>query len=108
MQRALNWKQVWSSFEETIRTTCMLFTIVFSAVVLTYFVVLTHLPNALVEWTKGFHIGPIELMVMMVIFYIILGCFMEAFGMMLITVPVFLPLVVQSGFDPVWFGVMLV
>lgn len=104
----LGWKGTIESFSDTIKTTCMLFTIVFSAVVLTYFVVLTQIPVVLVAWIKEWNIGPSTLMLLMMIFYIILGCFLEAFGMLLITVPVFLPVVVQSGFDPVWFGVMLV
>ena len=47
-------------------------------------------------------------MIALIVFYIILGCFMDRLGMTLITVPVFLPLVVASGFDPIWFGVILV
>ncbi len=104
----LGWKGTVASIFDTIQTTCMLFTIVFSAVVLTYFVVLTQIPVVLVGWIKEWNIGPSMLMLLMMVFYIILGCFLEAFGMLLITVPVFLPVVVQSGFDPVWFGVMLV
>lgn len=97
-----------ASCSDTIQTTCMLFTIVFSAVVLTYFIVLTQIPLVLVTWVKEWDLAPVTLMILMMIFYIILGCFLEAFGMLLITVPVFLPVVVQSGFDPVWFGIMLV
>ena len=47
-------------------------------------------------------------MITLIVFYIILGCFMDGLGMTLITVPVFLPLVIASGFDPIWFGVILV
>lgn len=104
----LGWSGTLASFSDTIKTTCMLFTIVFSAVVFTYFVVLTQIPVLLISWVNTWHIGPITLMILMMLFYIVLGCFLEAFGMLLITVPVFLPVVVQSGFDPVWFGIMLV
>jgi C4-dicarboxylate transporter, DctM subunit len=104
----LRLKGTLESFADTIQTTCMLFTIVFSAVVLTYFIVLTQIPSAIIAWIQVWHIGPVTLMLLMMAFYIVLGCFLEAFGMLLITVPVFLPVVIQSGFDPVWFGVMLV
>jgi C4-dicarboxylate transporter DctM subunit len=104
----LGWKGTWESISDTIQTTCMLFTIVFSAVVLTYFVVLTQIPTAVIAWVNAWHVGPVTLMILMMAFYIVLGCFLEAFGMLLITVPVFLPVVIQSGFDPIWFGVMLV
>jgi C4-dicarboxylate transporter DctM subunit len=104
----LSWKGTLESFADTIRTTCMLFTIVFSAVVLTYFVVLTQIPSSLFAWVNAWHVGPTTLMILMMVFYILLGCFLEAFGMLLITVPVFLPVVIQSGYDPIWFGIMLV
>jgi len=108
LSRRLDLKSTLASFSDAIQTTCMLFTIVFSAVVLTYFVVLTQIPVVLVAWIKEWNVGPVTLMILMMVFYILLGCFLEAFGMLLITVPVFLPVVVQSGFDPIWFGVMLV
>ncbi|MSQ73411.1 MAG: TRAP transporter large permease [Betaproteobacteria bacterium] len=97
-----------ASFTDTIRTTCMLFMIVICALVFSYFVVQTQLPSALAGWVKEWGVGPVVLMIAIVVFYIILGCFMDGFGMILITVPVFLPMVVQSGFDSLWFGVILV
>jgi tripartite ATP-independent transporter DctM subunit len=104
----LTWKGVLQSVVETVRTTCMLFVIVFSAVVFTYFVVLTQSPSALVAWVQGLGLSSTAIIVLMMVFYVVLGCFLEAFGMMLITVPVFMPLVIQCGYDPIWFGVMLV
>lgn len=104
----LDWIKLKASFIDTIRTTSMLFVVVISAVVFTYFVVLTQLPSIVTAWAQSLGLGPIGLMVLLVAFYIVLGCFLEAFGMILITVPVFLPVVIQNGFDPVWFGIMLV
>ena len=82
--------------------------IVICAVVFSYFVTQAQLPQVLVGWAKAWNLGPIALIAALMIFYIILGCFMDGLGMILITVPVFLPLVVANGFDAVWFGVMLV
>ncbi len=104
----LSWAGTIESFSDTITTTCMLFTIVFSAGVLTYFIVLTQIPVVLIGWIQSLGLSPTAVLFLMMIFYVILGCFLEAFGMLLITVPVFLPVVVQLGFDPVWFGIMLV
>jgi C4-dicarboxylate transporter, DctM subunit len=104
----LTWNKVMESFEESIRTTCMLFVVVICAVVFSYFVTQAQLPQVLVGWAKEWNLGPIALVAVLMIFYIILGCFMDGLGMILITVPVFLPLVVANGFDPIWFGVMLV
>jgi tripartite ATP-independent transporter DctM subunit len=101
-------KQSWASFTDTIRTTCMLFMIVICAVIFSYFVVLTQLPGVLVGWIHAAHVGPVGLMLIIIAFYVVMGCFLDGFGMILITVPVFLPLIVQSGWDPIWFGVILV
>ena len=104
----LSFPAIRESFVETIATSCMLFVIVICAMIFSYFVVQTSLPGVLVGWAKSWNLGPIALMLALIAFYIILGCFLDGLGMILITVPVFLPLVLASGFDPIWFGVVLV
>ena len=104
----LTWAKVQESLADTIRTTGMLFLIVIFAMVFSYFIVQTQLPKLLVEGAQSWRLSPVALMVVLIVFYIILGCFMDGLGMTLITVPVFLPLVIANGFDPVWFGVVLV
>ncbi|HEY5608798.1 MAG TPA: TRAP transporter large permease [Alphaproteobacteria bacterium] len=106
--RGLSLKQTWAAFTDTIRTTCMLFMIVICAVIFSYFVVQTQLPDLLVSWMRTIELGPVGLMLIIIAFYVVMGCFLDGFGMILITVPVFLPLIVQSGWDPIWFGVILV
>lgn len=96
------------SFRAAIKTTCMLFVIVICAVIFSYFVVQAQLPALLVAWTRSLNLAPLELICILIVFYILLGCFMDGLGMILITVPIFLPLVVASGYDPIWFGVILV
>jgi TRAP-type C4-dicarboxylate transport system permease large subunit len=86
----------------------MLFVIVICAVIFSYFVVQTQLPSLLVDWAQSLKLGPTGLICILIAFYIVLGCFMDGLGMILITVPVFLPLIVASGYDSVWFGVILV
>ena len=104
----LSVREARESFRAAIATTCMLFVIVICAVIFSYFVVQTQLPPLLVGWATSLNLGPIGLMCSLIAFYIVLGCFMDGLGMILITVPVFLPLVLASGYDAVWFGVMLV
>ncbi|MGE0679104.1 TRAP transporter large permease subunit [Pseudolabrys sp.] len=104
----LDWRGVLDSFRAAVTTTCMLFVIVICAVVFSYFVVQAQIPTLLVEAAKGVHLSPIALILILIAFYIVFGCFMDGLGMILITGPVFLPLVVAAGFDPVWFGVVLV
>jgi C4-dicarboxylate transporter DctM subunit len=93
---------------ETLKTTSMLFLIIIGAIVFSYFVVQARLPEALIDWIQRMGMGPLALMLTLITAYIILGCFLEGIGLVLITVPVFLPVVTASGFDPVWFGVIVV
>jgi C4-dicarboxylate transporter, DctM subunit len=108
VRRGLTVSTLMQCFADTIRTTCMLFLIVMSAFIFSYFVVQTQIPGVLVGWIHDWHVGPVMLIVLLMLFYIIMGCFMDGGGMVLITVPIFLPLVMQYGYDPIWFGVMLV
>jgi tripartite ATP-independent transporter DctM subunit len=95
-------------FLETVKTTCMLFLIIICAVIFSYFVVQAQLPVALIHWIKDMEMSPTALMLTLIVTYIVLGCFLEGIGLVLITVPVFLPVVVASGYDPIWFGVLVV
>ncbi len=104
----LGWEALRGSFAKTIQTTCMLFMIIICANMFAAFVVQTHLPEFLLSIVKGRDIPPTLLMILLIVFYIVMGCFLEGLGMILITVPVFLPLVVQYGFDPLFFGVIVV
>jgi tripartite ATP-independent transporter DctM subunit len=105
---SLGWRQMSESFRATLTTTCMLFVIVICAVIFSYFIVQAQLPALLVSAAKSMNLGPIGLICVLIAFYIVLGCFMDGLGMILITVPVFLPLVIANGYDAIWFGVVLV
>jgi TRAP-type C4-dicarboxylate transport system permease large subunit len=68
----------------------------------------TRLPDLLADGARALHLSGPAVMALVVVAYIILGCFLEAIGMVLITVPVFLPLIKQFGYDPVWFAIVVV
>lgn len=106
--RTLDFAAVRRALDETIRTTCMLFVIIICAAVFSFFVVQTHLPETVLGLLKQAHLGPHGVFLAVVVFYILLGCVLEGLGMILITVPVFLPVMTANGFDPVWFGVIVV
>jgi len=107
-RRRLSFARMHAAFVETILISSMLFLVVLCAFIFSYFVVLTELPHTLVDWTHSLNASPAVIMLILILFYIIMGCFLDGIGMVLITVPVFFPLVVGAGFDPVWFGVVLV
>ena len=108
VRRRLSFARLHAAFVETILISSMLFLVVVCAFMFSYFVVLTELPHTLVDWTRSLNVTPAAIMLILILFYIIMGCFLDGIGMVLITVPVFFPLVVGAGFDPVWFGVVLV
>ena len=76
--------------------------------VLSYFIVQTDMPSLVVGLVRQWQVSPVMLIILIVMLYVVMGCFLDGFGMILITVPIFLPMVTQSGFDPIWFGVILV
>lgn len=104
----LDWSGLVDSLIETARTSAMLFFILMGALLFGYFLVQAQLPAALVDFVEQLGVAPLTVMLILVVFYVILGCFLESITMLLITVPVFLPLVTSLGYDPIWFGVFLV
>jgi C4-dicarboxylate transporter DctM subunit len=94
--------------EAAVLTSCMLFIIIIGANVFAYFIVQTQLPTLLVGQAQHLALpGPLVL-TLVIAAYILMGCFLEAIGMILITVPVFLPLMMSYGYDPVWFAIVVV
>ena len=89
-------------------TSCVLFLIIIAANLFSNFIVQTQLPPLLAETSKALHMPGLLVMALVVVAYIVMGCFLEGIGMVLITVPVFLPLVRSFGYDPVWFGIIVV
>jgi tripartite ATP-independent transporter DctM subunit len=105
--RTLTWAGLVEALLETVWTTGILFAIIIGAFLFSYFIVLTRLPNAAADWVQGLGIAPWAVILMMVAFYLALGCFLDAISMILITVPVFLPLAIGIGYDGVWFGILV-
>jgi tripartite ATP-independent transporter DctM subunit len=106
--RRVGLAEIAESLTETVRTTAMLFFIVIMAFVYAYFLVLTRLPESLVDLVTSLGLSPLAIMLLLILFYLVLGCFLDSLGMILLTVPVFLPLVIGLGYDPVWFGILVV
>lgn len=104
----LGFKAIWDSLIETLVTASTLFFVAFGATFFAYFVIQAHIPNALTDYVHAIHASPLLVIVLIVAFYIVAGTFLEGIGMVLATVPVFLPLVHSLGYDPLWFGVLVV
>ena len=93
---------------ESARTTAMLFTILIAATIFSNFINFTSMPGDLRDWITHLGLSPVMVVGAMMLIYVLLGTIMEELSMVLLTIPVFFPIVTALGFDPVWFGVLIV
>jgi C4-dicarboxylate transporter DctM subunit len=93
---------------ESARTTAMLFTIVIGAAIFANYLNFTSLPTDLRDFVASVNVAPVAVIVAICLIYVVLGMVMETLSMILLTVPIFFPLVLSLGFDPIWFGVLIV
>lgn len=106
--RGLKLRDAAEALAETAVTTAALFLVILGSTFLAYFITKTRIPVEIVEALSVFSDYPILIMLMIVVFYLVLGCFLDGISMVVATVPVVLPVITAMGFDPVWFGVLLV
>ncbi len=106
--RRITWDQLFESISNSVIVSCVLFIIIIGAKLFSYFMVQTQLPAMLAVAANDFNLHGVAVMALIIVAYIVMGCFLEGIGMVLITVPVFLPIVTKFGYDPVWFAVIVV
>ena len=104
----LGWGDMMEVLRETAFTSAALFAVLIGAQVFSNFVNLAGLPEALTGLVTAHDVRPFTVLVLILLVYIALGCVFESLSMLLLTVPIFFPLVTQLGFDPVWFGIVVV
>jgi tripartite ATP-independent transporter DctM subunit len=106
--RGLRWPDLVDALGETVRLSATIFIILIGAEVFGYLLSVSQISFAMAEMIREAGWEPWQLMLAIVVFYVVLGCLMESLAMILLTVPIFYPLVIDAGFDPVWFGVIAV
>jgi tripartite ATP-independent transporter DctM subunit len=104
----LPWKTFTSIMKDSIKTTSMVFLVLIGAVIFGNFLAITRLPMTLAAFVTSLAISKYIIFALIVIIFAILGCFMDALPMIMLTVPIFLPIITKLGFDPIWFGVMII
>jgi tripartite ATP-independent transporter DctM subunit len=107
-RRALTWKVLLQILVESARTTAMLFAILIAAGLFSGFINFTNMSSELKDDILEMGLSPLAVVGAMMVVYIILGMIMEELAIVLLTLPVFFPVVTGMGFDPVWFGVLIV
>lgn len=107
-RRSLTWTSLFQTLAESARTSATLFAIVIGALIFSDFVNRAGLPHLLVGFVQGMDVSPMTVMFAILLIYIVLGMVFESLSMLLLTIPVFYPLVADLGFDLVWFGIVAV
>ncbi len=107
-RKSLGWRSLYAALVESARTTSMLFMILIGALMFAEFVNITSMPGDLKAFVSRFQLSPVTVVAVIMVIYVLLGTAMEELSMILLTVPVFFPLVVSLGVDPIWFGILIV
>jgi tripartite ATP-independent transporter DctM subunit len=107
VKRRLTWSNLTDSLAQTTRTTAMVFLILIGAHIFGYFLTLSEIPEQLSILATEAGLNRYVIVSIIILMYIVLGCFMEGLAIMVLTIPIIYPLVLDMGFDPIWFGVMI-
>ena len=104
----LNRSNIREALLQATRTAAAVFTVLIGALLFGYFLTITQSPQKLTEFLTGLGIGRYGVLALIMLMYLVLGCLMDAMAMIILTVPIIFPVIVQLGFDPIWFGIIIV
>jgi tripartite ATP-independent transporter DctM subunit len=107
-RRKLSRADFWRCLIESLRTTASVFTILIGALLFGYFLTITQTPQKLTTFLTGLGLSSYGVLVLIMLMYLVLGCIMDAMAMIILTIPIVFPVVKALGFDPIWFGVVIV
>ncbi len=108
IRKQITWKAFVKSLYETLRTSCMVMFLIAGAVVFGKFLAVSRIPFDIANWIGGFDLPPFLIMAIIVLVYFIGGCVMDALALIMLTIPIFFQVVLNLGYDPIWFGVIIV
>jgi C4-dicarboxylate transporter DctM subunit len=108
VRRKLDGPKIREALLSATRTAAAVFTVLIGALLFGYFLTITQSPQKLTEILTGLGIGRYGVLALIMVMYLVLGCLMDAMAMIILTVPIIYPVIVHLGFDPIWFGVIIV
>jgi C4-dicarboxylate transporter, DctM subunit len=108
LRRQITWAGLTAAISTSLTSSAMILFIIAGATVYGHFLSLTHLPTELATWVLGLDLHPNVVMLIVLGIYLVGGCFMDSLALLLLTLPIFYPVSQQLGFDPIWFGVLIV
>lgn len=107
-RRRLNWEGLKNALLDTIRVSGMLYMIIIGAIVFGKFATVTRVSFGLASWAESLALPAVGIMAILIVIYLIGGLFMDSLALVTLTIPIFFPLVQRMGFDPIWFGVIII
>ncbi|MCP4694190.1 MAG: TRAP transporter large permease, partial [Desulfobacterales bacterium] len=108
IRRQMTWDGFVKSLYETLRTSCMVMFLIAGAILFGKFLAVTRIPFNVASWIGGLDLPSFVVMGAIVLVYFMGGCFMDALALVMLTIPIFYPVVLDLGYDPIWFGVIVV
>ncbi len=108
VMRRLDLKMIGECLIDTVQTTSMIFLILIGAILFSGFLTLSNTPSLLGDWIVGLSFSPLGTILVIVAIYIVLGAFLDTMAMIILSIPIFFPIISNMGFDPIWFGVLVV
>lgn len=108
LRRKLTWKALVKAGKDSLQITCMVMFIVAGAKIFGHFIAVTKIPFLLSDWVGQLALHPMLIMGIIVLLHLVGGCFMDGFGLIVLTVPIMLPMIKALGFDIFWFGIIIV
>lgn len=108
VRRNINWSGFSQALFETTRITCMILVIVAGATIFGKFLAVSRIPYDIANWVAAFNLPPAVIMGFIILVYLAGGCFIDSLALIMLTIPIFFPVVVGFGYDPIWFGVVIV
>ena len=108
LRRRLSRATIRQSLLDATRTAAAVFTVLIGAILFGYFLTMTQTPQKVTVFLTGLGLGRYGVLVMIMLMYLVLGCLMDAMAMIILTVPIIFPVITALGFDPIWFGVIIV
>jgi C4-dicarboxylate transporter DctM subunit len=108
VRRELSLRSFMEATKDGLRTSCMVLCVIAGATIFGHFMAVSTIPFILADWVAGLPLPSMAVMGVIILIYLIGGCFMDAMALVVLTVPVIFPVVIRLGFDPIWFGVIIV
>lgn len=108
VRRTITWQGLITAFQETVRISSMVMLLIAGALIFSRFLAATKIPFMLSDWLIGLPYSPMTIMWAVVLFHFLAGTFMDAFGLILLTVPILFPAIKALGIDPIWYGIVII